>query len=48
VERHTAADRKLNQLGATGEGELSANDLAGITDPDEFEKAWKKVVGRRR
>ena len=38
----------LNQGGATGEGELSAKDLAGITDPDEFEKAWKKVFGKRR
>ncbi len=43
-----AAGAKLNQGGATGEGELSAKDLAGITDPDEFEKAWKKVFGKRR
>ena len=43
-----AAGAKLNQGGATGEGELSAKDLAGITDPDEFEKAWKKVFGKKR
>ena len=42
------AGAKLNQGGATGEGELSAKDLAGITDPEEFEKAWKKVFGRKR
>jgi hypothetical protein len=42
------AGAKLNQGGATGEGEVSAKDLAGITDPDEFEKAWKKVFGRKR
>lgn len=43
-----AAGAKLNQGGTTGEGELSAKDLAGITDPDEFEKAWKKVFGKRK
>lgn len=43
-----AAGAKLNQGGATGEGELSAKDLVGITDPDEFEKAWKKVFGKKR
>ena len=43
-----AAGAKLNQGGATGDGELTAKDLAGITDPDEFEKAWKKVFGKRR
>ena len=43
-----AAGAKLNQGGATGEGGLSAKDLAGITDPDEFEKAWKKVFGKHR
>jgi len=43
-----AAGAKLNQGGVTGEGELSVEDLAGITDPDEFEKAWKKVFGKRR
>lgn len=42
------AGAKLNQGGATGEGEVSAKDLAGITDPEEFEKAWKKVFGRKR
>ncbi|HSC47382.1 MAG TPA: hypothetical protein VLG68_04795 [Gammaproteobacteria bacterium] len=42
------AGAKLNQGGAVGEGELSAKDLAGITDPEEFEKAWKKVFGRKR
>jgi len=42
------AGAKLNQGGATGEGELSAKDLAGISDPEEFEKAWKKVFGRKR
>ncbi|HEV2321407.1 MAG TPA: hypothetical protein VGT42_03515 [Gammaproteobacteria bacterium] len=34
-----AAGAKLNQGGATGEGELTAKDLSGITDPDEFERA---------
>jgi hypothetical protein len=43
-----AAGGKLNQGGASGEGEMGAKDLAGITDPDEFEKAWKKVFGKRR
>jgi len=43
-----AAGGKLNQGGSTGEGDLSAKDLAGITDPDEFEKAWKRVFGRRK
>ena len=43
-----AAGAKLNQGGATGEGELSAKDLAGITDPEEFEKAWKRVFGKRK
>jgi len=43
-----AAGGKLNQGGATGEGEMSAKDLSGITDPEEFEKAWKKVFGKRR
>jgi hypothetical protein len=43
-----AAGGKLNQGGATGEGEMSARDLSGITDPDEFEKAWKRVFGRKR
>ena len=43
-----AAGAKFNQGGATGEGELSAKELVGITDPEEFEKAWKKVFGRRK
>jgi len=43
-----AAGGKLNQGGATGEGEMSAKDLSGITDPEEFENAWKKVFGKRR
>ncbi|HEY1774235.1 MAG TPA: hypothetical protein VGH91_13690 [Gammaproteobacteria bacterium] len=43
-----AAGGKLNQGGTTGEGELQAKDLAGISDPEEFEKAWKKVFGRKR
>jgi len=43
-----AGGAKLNQGGATGEGDLSAKDLAGITDPEEFEKAWKRVFGKRR
>jgi hypothetical protein len=43
-----AAGGKLNQGGATGEGDLSAKDLSGITDPEEFEKAWKKVFGKRK
>lgn len=43
-----AVGGKLNRGGETGEGEVSAKDLAGITDPDEFEKAWKRVFGRKR
>ncbi|HEV7164690.1 MAG TPA: hypothetical protein VGO35_04775 [Gammaproteobacteria bacterium] len=43
-----AAGAKLNQGGATGEGEVAAKDLASITDPDEFEKAWKRVFGKKR
>jgi hypothetical protein len=43
-----AAGGKLNQGGATGEGELQAKDLANISDPEEFEKAWKKIFGKRR
>jgi hypothetical protein len=43
-----AAGAKLNQGGATGEGEMTAKDLSGITDPEEFEKAWKKVFGKRK
>ena len=43
-----AAGGKLNRGGETGEGDVSAKDLAGITDPDEFEKAWKRVFGRKR
>jgi hypothetical protein len=43
-----AVGGKLNRGGETGEGELSAKDLSGITDPDEFEKAWKRVFGRKR
>lgn len=42
-----AAGGKLNQGGAAGEGEMGAKDLAGITDPEEFEKAWKRVFGRK-
>jgi len=42
------AGGKLNRGGETGEGDLSARDLAGISDPDEFEKAWKRVFGRKR
>ena len=43
-----AAGGKLNQGGETGEGQMSAKDLSGITDPEEFEKAWKKVFGKRQ
>lgn len=43
-----AAGGKLNQGGSGGESEVSAKDLAGITDPEEFEKAWKRVFGRKR
>jgi hypothetical protein len=43
-----AGGGKLNRGGETGEGDLSARDLAGISDPEEFEKAWKRVFGRRR
>ncbi len=43
-----AAGAKLNQGGAAGDGDVSARDLAGITDPDEFEKAWKRVFGKKR
>ena len=43
-----AGRAKLNQGGATGEGELSAKDLAGISNPEEIEKAWKRVFGKRR
>ena len=42
-----AAGAKLNQGGATG-GELTAKDLAGITDPEEFEKAWKRVFSKMK
>jgi hypothetical protein len=42
------AGAKLKQGGTAGEGELQPKDLAGITDPEEFEKAWKKVFGKRR
>ena len=42
------AGGKLNRGGETGEGDMSARDLAGISDPDEFEKAWKRVFGRKR
>jgi len=43
-----AGGAKLNQGGAAGEGELSAKDPAGISDPEEFEKAWKRVFGKKR
>jgi len=43
-----AAGGKLNKGGASGEGEMNAKDLAGINDPEEFEKAWKRVFGKRR
>lgn len=43
-----AAGGKLNQGGDAGSSELTAKDLSGITDPDEFEKAWKKVFGKKR
>lgn len=43
-----AAGGKLNRGGDTGEGEVSAKDLAGISDPEEFERAWKRVFGRKR
>jgi hypothetical protein len=43
-----AAGAKLNQGGATGDAELSAKDLANISDPEEFEKAWQKIFGKRR
>lgn len=39
---------KLNQGRSTGDPELSAKDPAGITDPEEFEKALKRVFGRKR
>ena len=43
-----AAGAKLNQGGASGDAEVTAKDLAGITDPEEFEKAWKKVFGKHK
>ena len=43
-----AAGGKLNKGGASGEGELSAKDLSNISDPEEFEKAWRRVFGKRR
>ena len=43
-----AAGGKLNQGGSSGDGELQAKDLAGISDPEEFEKAWKRVFGKRK
>lgn len=42
------AGGKLNHGGDTGGENLSAKDLAGITDPEEFEKAWKRVFGKKR
>ena len=42
------AGAKLNQGGETGEGELSAKDLPNISDPEEFEQAWRKIFGKRR
>jgi hypothetical protein len=42
------AGGKLNRGGETGEAGMNAKDLAGITDPEEFEKAWKRVFGKRR
>ncbi len=43
-----AAGGKLNQGGSGGDGELQAKDLAGISDPEEFEKGLEKVFGKRR
>jgi hypothetical protein len=43
-----AAGGKLNQGGASGEGEMTAKELSGINDAEEFEKAWKKVFARKR
>jgi hypothetical protein len=43
-----AGGGKLTQGGTTGEGEISAKDLSNISDPEEFEKAWKKIFGKRR
>lgn len=43
-----AAGGKLNQGGAAGEAEMSAKDLSNISDPEEFERAWKKLFGKRR
>lgn len=43
-----AAGAKPNQGGATGDGEMTTKDLSGISDPEEFEKAWKRVFGKKR
>jgi hypothetical protein len=42
-----AAGGKLNQGGASSEGEMTAKDLSNISDPEEFEQAWKKIFGKR-
>lgn len=38
---------KLNKGGQTADGEMTANDLANIKDPVEFEKQWNKVFGKK-
>lgn len=38
---------KLDKGGSSADGPLSYQDLAKIEDPEEFEKQWKKVFGKK-
>lgn len=42
-----AAAPKLDKGGQTADSEMTAKDLANISDPVEFEKQWKKVFGKK-
>lgn len=42
-----AAAPKLDKGGSTADGEMTAKDLANINDPEEFEKQWKKLFGKK-
>lgn len=42
-----AAAPKLDKGGTIADGEMTAKDLANINDPEEFEKQWKKIFGKK-
>lgn len=47
IAKGQAAAPKLDKGGSMADGEMSAKDLANINDPEEFEKQWKKIFGKK-